>query len=164
MMSNSDDETLMQVKQSTPSKVRFADAAVPSKARAVSATPSTPNTDTNTVTSPSTDDFYTDAFNFALSEIFSSTLMTSKDAILKEIRVCILKENEDRFRQISPYIHSLRKDLHDKNGCVCVDDRIAIPNSIRPPMWRQSMQHTQGVGGWQIWRHMHGGRTYIVKS
>ena len=108
MMSKSDDETLMQVKQSTPSKVRFADEAGPFRAPAVPATPSTPNTDTTTVTSPSTDDLYTDAFNFALSKIFSSTLMaslTSKDAILREIRDCVLTENEDRCRQISPYIH-----------------------------------------------------------
>ena len=103
MMSNSDEKTLMQVKHSTPSKVRFADEAGPSTAPAVQATPSIPNTDTTTVTSPSTDDLYTDAFNFALSKIFSSTLMVSlnsKDAILKEIRDCILTENEDRCKQI----------------------------------------------------------------
>ena len=101
MMSNSDEETLMQVKHSTPSKVRFADEAGPSTAPAVPATPSTPNTDTTTVTSPSTDDLYTEVFNFALSKIFSSILiasLTSKDAILKEIRDCVLTENEDRYR------------------------------------------------------------------
>ena len=132
MMSNSDDETLMQVKQSTPSKVRFADEAGPSTAPAVQATHSTPNTDTTTVTSPSTDDLYTDAFNFALSKIFSSTLMaflTTKDAILKEIRDSILTENEDRCKQISPYIQIFWKDMHVRNGCVCIDDRIAIPHS-----------------------------------
>ena len=93
IVSISDEEALMQVKQSTPSKVRFADEAGPSTAPAVQATLSTPNTDTTTVTSPSTDDLYTDAFNFALSKISSSTLMaslTTKDAILKEIRDCIL--------------------------------------------------------------------------
>ena len=134
MMSNCDDETLMQVKQSTPSKVRFADEAGPSTAPAVQATPSTPNTDTTTVTSPSTDDLYIDAFNFALSKIVSSTLMASlstKDAILKEIRDCILTENEDRCKQILPYIHTFWKDMHVKNGCVCIDDRIAIPHSIK---------------------------------
>ena len=133
-MSNSDDETFMQVKHSTPSKLRFADEAGPSKAPAMPATPSTPNTDNTTVTSPSTDDLYTDAFNFALSKILSSTLMaslTTKDAILQEIMDCVLTENEDRCQQISPYIHSLWKDLHVKNGCVCIDDRIAIPNSIK---------------------------------
>ena len=121
MMSNSDEETLMQVKQSTPSKVRFADEAGPSMAPAVQATPSTPNTDTTTVASTSTDDLYTDAFNFALSKIFPSTLMaslTTKDSILKEKRHCILTENEDRCKQISPYIYSFWKDLHVKNGCV----------------------------------------------
>ena len=59
MMSNSDDETLMQVKHSTPSKVRCADEAGPSTAPAVPATPSTPNTDTTTVNSQPTDDLYT---------------------------------------------------------------------------------------------------------
>ena len=134
MMSNSDEEILMQLKHSTPSKVQFADEAGPSIALPMSATPSTPNTDTTTVNSPSPDDLYTDAFNFALSKIFSSTLMaslTSKDAILKEIKDCVLTENEDRCRQISPYIHRFWKDLHVKNGCVCIDDRIAIPNSIK---------------------------------
>ena len=94
----------------------------------------TPNTDTTTVTSPSNDDLYTDAFNFASSKTFSSTLMasfTSKDAILKATRDCVLPENEDRCKQISPYIHSFWKELHVKNGCVCIDDRIAIPNSIK---------------------------------
>ena len=134
MMSNSDEETLMQVKQSTPSKVRFANEAGPSTAPAVQATPCTPNTDTTTVTTPSTDYLYTDAFNFALSKMFSSTLMaslTTKDAILKEIRDCILTEYEDQSKQISPYLYSFCKDLHVKNGCVCIDERIAIPNSIK---------------------------------
>ena len=134
MMSNSDNETLMQVKHSTPSKVRFADEAGPSTAPAVPATPSTPNRDTTTVNSPSTDVLYTDAFNFALSKIFSSTLMASlnsKDAILREIRDWVLTETEDRCKQIYPYIHSFWKYLHVKNGCVGIDDRIAIPNSIK---------------------------------
>ena len=112
MMSNSDDENLMQVKHSTLSNVRFADEAGPSTAPAVQATLSTPNTDTTTVTSSSTDDLYADAFNFALSKIFSSTLMaslTSKDAVLKEIRDCILTENEGRCKQTSSYIHTFWK-------------------------------------------------------
>ena len=133
--SNSDDEILMQVKQSTPSGVRFADEAGPSSAQVVPATPITPTTDATTVTSPSVDDLYLDSFNFALSKIFSSSLMaslTTKDAILKEIRDCILTENEDRCKQISPYIHSFWQDLHVKNGCVCIIDRIALPHTLTP--------------------------------
>ena len=68
--SNADEETLLQIKQSTPSKVRSADEAGPSTAPAVPATPDNPNTDTTTVTSPSVDDLYLDTFNFALSKIF----------------------------------------------------------------------------------------------
>ena len=116
------------------SKVRFADEAGPSTAQWVPATPSTPNLDTTTVTSPSIDDLYKDAFNFALSKIYSSNLiasLTSKDATLKEIRDCVLTDNEDRCRQTSPYKHSFWKDLYVKNGCVCIDDQIAIPNSIK---------------------------------
>ena len=62
--SNSDEETLLQVKQSTPSKVSFVDEAGPSTAPAVPATPVTPKRDTTTVTSPSVDDLYLDSFNF----------------------------------------------------------------------------------------------------
>ena len=164
MMSKSDDETIMQVMQSIPSRVRFEDEAGPSTAPAVPTTPSTHNTDTTTVISPSTDDLYTDAFNFALSKIFSSTLMaslTTKDAIFKEIRDCILTENEDRCKQISPYIHTFWKDMHVKNGCVCIDDRIAIPHSIKEA-YAEAI-HATPSGSWGMtdmathawWPYMH---------
>ena len=42
-----------------------------------------------------------------------------------------MTETEDRYKQISPYIHTFWKDMHVKNGCVCIDDRIAIPHSIK---------------------------------
>ena len=132
--SNSDEEILMQVKQSKPSKVKFADEAGPSTAPAVPATPVTPNTDITTIMSPSVDDLNLDSFNFALSKIFSSTPMaslTTKDEILKEVRDCILTENEDRCKQISPNIHSFWKNIHVKNGSVCIDDRIALPHAIK---------------------------------
>ena len=133
-MSQSDEETLLQIKQSTASKVCFADKASPSTAPSVPATPSTPNTDTTTVTSSSTDDLYTDVFNFGRSKIFSSTFMaslTSKDAILKEVRDRVLTDNKNWCRQISSYMHSFWRDLHVKDGSVCFYDRMAIPNSIK---------------------------------
>ena len=162
--SKSDDETLMQVKQSTPSRVRFADEAGPSSAQAVPATPITSTTDTTTVTSPSVDDLYLDSFNFALSKSFSGSLMaslTTKDAILKEIRDCILTENEDRCKQISPCIHSFSKDLHVRNGCVCIDDRIALPRAIKDPY--VDAIHATHPGTWGMtdmatlawWPYMH---------
>ena len=134
MMSQSDEETLLKIKQSTSSKIRFADEASPSTAPSVPGTPSAPNTDTTKVTSSSTDDLYPDVFNFGRSKIFSSTLissLTSKDAIFKKVRDCVLTDNKDWCRQISSYIHSFWKDLHVKNGCVCFYDRIALTNSIK---------------------------------
>ena len=136
----SDEETLLQLKQS---KFLFNEAhpkfvspmkQVHLQPPSVPATPSTSNTDTTTVTSLSTDDLFTDAFNFALSKIFSSMPMaslTSKDAILKEVKDCVLTDNEDTCRQISPYIHSFWRNLHVKNGCVCIDGQITIPNPIK---------------------------------
>ena len=149
MMSNADDETLIQVKHPMPSKVRFADEAVPSIAPAVPATPSTPNTDTTTVTSRSTDDLNTDAFNFALFEIFSSTLMaslTSNDAILKGIRDCVLIENEDRCMQISPYTHSFWKNLHVKMDVYASTTELQYQTQSRMLTWRQFTQHTKKAG------------------
>ena len=171
IMSNSEDETQMQVQNSSPAKVRFADEAAPSTARAVPETPSTPNIGTTTVTSPSTDNLYTDAFIFALNRIFSNTLMASlvtKDAILKEIRDCELTGNEERCKQISPYNHTFRKNLHIKNGCVCIDDRIAIPKASNEA-YVEAIQATH-PGSWGMtdmashawWLYMH--RDIITKT
>ena len=121
MLSQSDEETLSQINKATPSKIRFADEAARSTAPSAPVTPSTPGTETKNVTALSSDDLYTDAFNFALSKIFSSTLMaslTSKEAILQEMRDCVITGNEDRCRQISPYIHSYWKDVQEWL-CMC---------------------------------------------
>ena len=123
--SNSDEETLLQIKQSTPYKVRFADEAGPSTAPAVPATPVTLNTDTTTVTSPSVGDLYLDIYNFALSKIFSSTLMaslTSKNAILKEIRDCILTESEDRCTK-NIAVHTLTLERPSCQEWMCLHRR-----------------------------------------
>ena len=87
--------------------------------------------------------------------------LTTKDATLKEIRDCILTENEDRCKQISPYIHIFWKDIHVKNGCVCIDDRIAIPHSIKEAYVEAI--HATHPGSWGMtdmathawWPYMH---------
>ena len=104
-MSQSDEETPSQKKQSTQTNVRFADEVGPSTAPSAPATPSTPSTETTTVKTPSSDDPYTDAFIFARSKTFSSTLiasLTSTDAILKEVRDCVITNNDESCRQVSP--------------------------------------------------------------
>ena len=113
MMAQSDEETLLQLKRSkflfNEANPKFVSSIkqVHLQPKSGPATISTSNTDTTTVTSLSTDDLYTDAFNFALSKIFSSMPMaslTSNDSILKEVKDSLLTDNEDTCRQISPYI------------------------------------------------------------
>ena len=148
-MPQSNQETRSQINQATPSKIRFADEAGPSAASSGPVTPSTPGKNTTNVTNSTSVDLYTDAFNFALSKNCSSTLMdslSSKDDILKEIRDCINTGNDDRCRQISPYFQSYWKDLHVKNGCVCVEYQLAIPNSIKD-VYVEAI-HAKHPGSW----------------
>ena len=94
--------------------------------------------------------------------------LTSKDAILKEIRDCVHTENEDRCKQISPHIHSLWKDVHVKNGFGCINNRIAIPNSIKDA-YVEAIHATQ-TGSWGMvdtathawWPYMH--RDIVTKT
>ena len=73
-------------------------------------------------------------FENNLNQLFTKSflaVLTSKDAVLKEIRDCVIQEDEARCKEVSPYIHSFWKYLHVKSGCLCVGQRVAIPNSIK---------------------------------
>ena len=72
-------------------------------------------------------------FENNLNQLFTKSflaVLTSKDAVLKEIRDCVIQDDEARSKEVSPYVHSFWKDLHVKSGCLCVDQRVVIPNSI----------------------------------
>ena len=58
-------------------------------------------------------------------------MLTSKDAVFKKIRECVIQDDEAMCKEVSPYFSSFWKDLHVKSGCLCVDERVAIPNSIQ---------------------------------
>ena len=114
--------------------------STPTKARVTfsDTTPSTPGTHTSSNTeTPSgslieeADDIY---FTETLKKIFSRKLLgilTGKDAILKEVRDCVIRDDADRLRETSPYLLSYWRDLSVKHGCVCLDERIAIPKAIK---------------------------------
>ena len=57
--------------------------------------------------------------------------LTGKDAILKEVRDCVLRNDEDRLKKISPYIYLYWRDLSVKHDCLCIDERIEIPKAIK---------------------------------
>ena len=54
----------------------------------------------------------------------------------------------DAKKTDSQYIHSFRKDLHVKSGCLCVDERVAIPKSIKDAVLESI--HMTHPGSWEM--------------
>ena len=44
---------------------------------------------------------------------------------------CILTNNEDRIKKLNPCVDLFWRDLHVRSDCVCIDEKIAIPNGLR---------------------------------
>ena len=94
----------------------------PSDTRAASSTQiSTPTflAPFSNVSTPLTPSQQIPKFDHIKNKIFSKTpiaSLTSKDAVLKEIRDCILTNNEGHLNEINPYIHSYWRDLHVHSG------------------------------------------------
>ena len=108
-----------------------------------------------------------EAFENNLNQLFTKSflaVLSSKDAVLKEIRDCVLQDYEARCKEVSTYIHSFWKDLHVKSGCLCVDQRVAIPNSIKEAVLESiHMTHPGSWGMISLSLNMHGGPTCIGK-
>ena len=71
-------------------------------------TPTSPAHSSNTST-PLKPSPHVPTFDYVVSKIFNKSLiasLTSKDAVLKEVRDCILTNNESRLKALNPYIHS----------------------------------------------------------
>ena len=99
-------------------------------------TPTSPSPSTNAST-PLTPSPNVPTFDYIVSKIFNKSLiasLTSKDAVLKEVRDCTLTNNESRLKASNPYIQLYWKDLHVRSGCVCIDEKVAIPNVLREAM------------------------------
>ena len=101
-------------------------------------TPSTPGTITTSHTETPTGSAIEEAddiiFTETLNKVFSKNflaILTGKDAILKEVRDCVMRDDPDRLQEISPYLFSYWRRLSVKHWCVCLDERIAIPKSIK---------------------------------
>ena len=112
-----------------------------------------------------------EVFENNLNQLFTKSflaVLTSKDAVLKEIRDCVMQDDEARCKEVSTYIHSFWKDLHVKSGCLCVDQRVAIPNSIKEAVLESI--HMTHPGSWGMislsqyawWPYMH--REILAKT
>ena len=114
--------------------------STPTKARVTfsDTNPSTPGTITTSNTETPTgsmieetdDMLFTETLNKVFSKKFLA-ILTGKAAILKEVRDCVIRNDPDRLQEITPYLFSYCQDLSVKHGCVCLDERIAIPKSIK---------------------------------
>ena len=113
-----------QYPKATPSKARFADEVGTSNAHNQLQHPPHPAPTQQTIQTL----LISHCIRFFLYPIGQFDF---KDAIFKKIPDCINIDNDERCWHFWPQIHSHWKDLHLKNGCVCVDDEIAIPNSIK---------------------------------
>ena len=127
----------------------------------VTPTSPTPSSNASTLLTPSP---HVPTFDYIVSKIFNKSLiasLTSKDAVLKEFRDCILTNNESRLKALNPYIHSYWRDLHVRSGCICIDEKVAIPNVLREALTDDI--HASHPGTWGMicmtthcwWPYMH---------
>ena len=134
--------------------------------RAASSLPITPTSPapSSNASNPLTSSPHVSTFEYIVSKIFNKSLivsLTSKDAVLKEVRDCILTNNESRLKALNPYIHSFWRDLHVRSACVCIDEKVAIPNVLREAM-TDDIHHSH-PGTWGMicmithcwWPYMH---------
>ena len=88
-------------------------------------------------------------FENNLTQLFTKgflAVLTSKDTVLKEVRDCFLQNDAQRCKAVNPYLFSYWRVLHVRSGCVCVDERVAIPHSIQDAVLESL--HLTHPGSW----------------
>ena len=85
-----------------------------------------------------------------VGKIFNKGLLaslTSKGAVLKEVRDCIIRSDEERLKALNHYPHSYTgRDLNVSSGCVSMDEKVAIPNFLRDALVEDL--HASHPGSW----------------
>ena len=80
----------------------------------------------------------------------------------------MMQDDEARRKGCSAYILSFWKDLHVKSGCLCVDERVAIPNSNKDDviesfqMTHPSSSKMISLSHYAWWSYMH--KEILAKS
>ena len=102
---------------------------------------STPNSAVNSIrssneaqNSPNLELSEEEVFENNLTQLFEKgflAVLTSKDAVLEEVRNCVLQNDPQRCKEVNPYMYPYWRDLHVRSGCVCIDERMAIPHPIQ---------------------------------
>ena len=89
------------------------------------------------------------SFDKVVGKVFNKNFiasLTSKNVVLKEVRDCIIRSDEERLMQLTPYLHSYWLELHVSSGCVCMDEKVAIPNALKEALIEDL--HASHPGSW----------------
>ena len=57
--------------------------------------------------------------------------MTNRDTVLREVRDCIPSGDDQRCKKLSKQIYAKWRSLSVQNGCVILDNKLAIPNALK---------------------------------
>ena len=77
---------------------------------------------------------FTTYLDKAIKDVFISTLiaaMRNRDNVLREIRDCIIQNDERRCKAVSKQIYGHWNQLSVNDGCMLLDNRLTIPNTLK---------------------------------
>ena len=114
-------------------------------------TPNTPRQSSShsNISTPLTDSPQILSFDKVVGKVYNKGLiasLTSKDAVLKEVRDCIIRSDEERLKALNPYLHSYWRVLHVSSGCVCMEEKVAIPSALKDALIEDL--HASHPGSW----------------
>ena len=98
--------------------------------------------------SPPTSD---DQLSKQLEIVFNQQLnaaMINRDTVLREIRDCIINEDQALCKFLSKQIDAKWGSLRVNNGCILVDNKLAIPNILKESVL--DVLHATHPGAWSM--------------
>ena len=101
---------------------------------------------TTDVRQHNTDKNFTDKHIKNLFNSIFLAALTNRDTVLREVSDCIRLNYEQRCRAISEQMDAHWRNLSIKNGCIFIDNKVAIPNAIREAVI--DLFHSTHPGSW----------------
>ena len=90
-----------------------------------------------------------DQLSKQLESVFNQQLiaaMINRDTVQREIRDCITNEDQARCKSLSKQIYAKWGNLSVNNGCILVDNKLAIPNILKESV--MNVLHATHPGAW----------------
>ena len=72
--------------------------------------------------------------------------MINRNTVLREIRDCIINNDQARCKQLSKQIYAKWNNLSVNNGCILFDNKLAIPNILKESVI--DVLHSKHPGAW----------------